>query len=227
MNRRLITACVVAISITTTLYVDPALAGLDVGFGAAVQIGDDTEVYLAVNSRYYDRDEQDIRRWHRQCGNPDDLAVALFIARHGGASADEVLILRGQGLAWWEIAVRIGVEPEVWFVPVARDPGPPYGNAYGRWKKHGKHNAAKIALRDDEIRHLVAVRLLHEYYGVSVEVAMEWRASGRDLEQITAGEYRNRHGKGAPGPAKVAVQDDPKPGKNKGNEKGAGKGKGH
>ncbi|HKI84889.1 MAG TPA: hypothetical protein VKA63_11220, partial [Candidatus Krumholzibacteria bacterium] len=98
------------------------------------------------------------------------------------------------GLSWWDVSVRLGVQPDVWFVPVQHDPGPPYGKAYGYYKKHG-HNTAKMQLSDADLRNLVAVRMLHDYYGVSAEVAMDWRSSGRSLREIMANEYRARHGK--------------------------------
>ncbi len=54
-----------------------------------------------------------------------------------------------------------------------------------------------MVLTDADIRSLTAVRVIHEYYGVSMEVAMDWRASGRSLNTIMASEYHKRHGKPA------------------------------
>jgi len=169
-------------------------AGLDISLGAAVHTGDDTDVYLAVSTRYFDRDRADVDRWNRECRNPDDLAVALFIASHCGKGPDAIFAMHKGGLSWWDVSVRLGVQPDVWFVPVQHDPGPPYGKAYGYHKKHG-HNTAEMQLSDADLRNLVAVRMLHDYYGVSAEVAMDWRSSGRSLREITANEYRARHGK--------------------------------
>jgi hypothetical protein len=174
----------------------PARAGVDIAFGAAVQIDDDTDVYLAISTQYFDREREEIHRWNRQCDNPDDLAVALFISRHSGKNPDDIIAMHEGGLAWWEVSVRLGVKPDVWFVPVKREPGPPFGKAYGHRKMHGRYQPRELSLTDDDLRNLVAVRLLHDYYGVSVEAAMEWRSSGRGLREITAGEYRKRHGKG-------------------------------
>ena len=197
-------------------------AGLDIQFGATVQVGDDSDVYFAVSSRYFDQDERNIRKWNHQCKDSDDLAVALFLSRHGHESPDHVLALRSKGLSWLELGLRLGVRPDVWFVPVKRDPGPPYGKAYGHWKKNGKKSPGKMNLSDTDTKNLVAVRMLHEYYGVSVEVAMKWRSSGRDLKKITAGEYRSRHGKSHTASASMGAQS---PG-DKGKKKSGGKGKG-
>jgi len=69
----------------------------------------------------------------------------------------------------------------------------------------------------------VAVRFLHEYYGVSVEMAMEWRSSGGKLEDLTAREYRNRHVKGRKADEKAEDHTDAEPASNRG---GKGKGRG-
>ena len=79
---------------------------------------------------------------------------------------------------------------------VDRDPGPPYGKAYGYWGKHRKNRRYVWRLTDGEIRDLVAVRMIHEYYGMPVEAAMDIRASGKNLTLLMAEEYGKRHGKG-------------------------------
>ena len=93
--------------------------------------------------------------------------------------------------------MRLGLPVDVWFVEVHHDPGPPYGKAYGHWKRHNRNKNQPMVLSDTDIRNLTAVRMIHEYFGVSVEVAMDWRSSGRDLDTIMAGEYHKRHGKPA------------------------------
>jgi hypothetical protein len=184
-----------------------AVAGLDVDFGASVRLGDDTDVFFAVSSRYFDRDRQVVESWGRRYQDPDDLAVALFLSKRSGRSPDFIFSLRRQGLGWWEIGVRVGVPVDAWFLPVTRDPGPPYGKAYGYWKKHRKNPKARIVLTDADVRNLVAVRMVHEYYGVPVEVAFERRASGGNVRVLLSAEYRHRHGKAGvpPGHAKKAA----------------------
>jgi hypothetical protein len=171
----------------------PADAGFDVDFGANVQIDDDTDLFFAISSRYFSRDREVVERWGRRYDHPDDLAVALFIARHSGISLSSIFRLREEGRTWWEIGIRLGVPADVWFVPVPRDPGPPYGHAYGYWKKHKNDPRSDYILADVDVRNLVAVRVMHEYYNVDVNVAMDWRSDGRDLRALVSDEYRGRH----------------------------------
>jgi hypothetical protein len=180
----------------------PARAGLDIDLSASVAVGDRSKLYVAVNARYFDADPVVVGRFAARCEREDDLAVALFIARHSDRSLDSIFSMRGKGLSWWAISVNLGLPAEVWMIPVKREPGPPYGKAYGYWKKHGRDTRA-YELSDDDLRHLVSVRVLSEYFGVSAEIAMDSRASGRPLSVLVEEAYQRNHGnkqKAEPGP---------------------------
>src|SRR5262245_35941886 len=182
MNARTLRIIMLGAALATAVIASSAAqAAVDIDFGAAVRVNDDTDLYFAISSRYFDRDRREVEYWGRRCEDPDDLAVALFIARHSGRSLNEIFDLRHRGRTWWEISVRYGVPDDVWFVPVRRDPGPPYGKAYGHWKKHRRDERQALVLSDVDARNLVAVRVMHEYYGVSAQIAMGWRSDGTDL----------------------------------------------
>ncbi len=171
----------------------PADAGTDIDFGAAVRIGDDADLFLAVSSRYFDRDPGVVGQWRARYRNPDDVAVALFLAGHTGRDLDDIFRLRSGGLSWWDVGLRLDVRPDIWFVPCRHRPGPPYGRAYGFWRKHARDPQYRFSLRDTEVRDLVAMRMLHEYYGVDPAGAMQLRASHRSVESLMSREYRKRH----------------------------------
>ena len=176
----------------------PVRAGLDVEFSAGIRINDDTDLYFAINSRYFDRDREHVKTVAAHYRDPDDVAVVLFISMRSGRSADYIFSLRRRSLSWSEISVKVGLPRDVWFVEMPRNPGPPYGKAYGHHKKHKKrkrHGKSTGALTDADIRNLIAVRMIHEYYGVPVETAMELRSSGRPLATIMSTEYHKRHGR--------------------------------
>jgi hypothetical protein len=170
-----------------------ARAGVDIDLRASVPIGDDAQLFFGINSQYYDRDRPDVERWGGECRNPDDLAVLLFLARQTGRPPAQLIAMRRDGLTWWQIGLRLDMPMDVWFVAMSRDPGPPYGRAYGHWRRHQRDARHAFALSDREARDLVAVRMLHEYYRVDVPLAMKWRASGRDLRTLAIREYRQRH----------------------------------
>lgn len=181
-----------------TLLAPAARAGADVRFGAAVNVNDDTSLFLGVSSRYFEREPEVLEGWSRRVTDPDDLSVLFFLATHSRRSLDSVYALRRTGLSWWDVSVRLGVPAEVWFVPVADRPGPPYGKAYGHRKKHGHghdhgRDCRRCRIDDRTARDLVAVRVLHEYYGVPVEYAMDARRDRRPIDTLVCDEYRSRH----------------------------------
>lgn len=217
MNVKSLPTLTLATLLAGALWVaTPAQAGFDIDFGASVRLGDDTDLYLAISSRYFDRDRPTVDRYAVRYSDPDDLAVSFHLARHSRKSPDFILELRRKGLSWWDISVRLGLPAEIWFVQVDYDPGPPYGKAYGHWKHHKRDARKAFVLSDDEARHLVAVRMIHEYYDVPVRVAMEWRSSGRNLRSIMSDEYTKRRGNSG---SKGNKQGKSHPGKGHGKQK--------
>jgi len=170
-----------------------AHAGMDVDFGASAALGSDTDLFFRISSRYFDRDRPAIDTWGRHFTDSDDVAVFFFLARHSGKSPDAIHALRRSGISWFEVGLRVGVPVDAWFVPVESDPGPPFGKAYGRYKKHKKQHTKKFSLSDAECRNLVSVRILHEYYSIPAQAAFELRASGRDVRTLLCNEYEERH----------------------------------
>jgi hypothetical protein len=193
--------CLLLVALIALTAPAPARAGLDIEFSAGIQLNDDTDLFLAINSRYFGQDTKVVRTYAARYTNHDDLAVSLFIGKRSGRSADHIFWLRRQGLSWFDISVQLGVPVDVWFVDVRRNPGPPYGKAYGHWKNH-KKNRARVVLTDADLRNLVAVRMIHEYYRLPVEAAMDLRASGQPLHTILSTEYHKRHGEPGGKPAK-------------------------
>lgn len=171
----------------------PSLAAVDLSIGARVDLGDDAELFLDISSRHFDLDPVRVHEASRLFPRPDDLAVALFIADRTGRSPQVVFEFRKGGTPWTEVGRRCGVPVDAWFVAVERDPGPPYGRAYGHWRKVRKHPGTRFALTDAEARDLVAVRMAHEYYGVPVVTAMSWRRDSGDVRKVMNREYRRRH----------------------------------
>lgn len=183
-----------ALAVVAAAYT-PARGGMDVDFGAAVRVGDHSDLFLHISSRYFERDRRSLEAWGHRFTSPDDLAVFLFLVSRSGQSPDRIYSLRRDGNSWFDVGATIGLPTEIWFLPVAQEPAPPFGKAYGHWKKAKKRSRnPAFTLSDVDTRNLVAVRMIHEYYGIPVERAMELRSSGNDLRFLVVAEYRTRHG---------------------------------
>ena len=196
MGRKCLAPAILAVTVCSVLMTStPARAGIDVDFGANVRVNDNTDLFFNISSQYFDRDRRVVQDWAPRYPNPDDLSVSLFLCQQSRRSPDFIFSLRRQGVSWFDIGVRVGVPVDAWFVPVEVDPGPPYGHAYGYWKKHRRNPRTRVVLTDMDARNLVAVRMVHEYYRVPVATAMQWRADGRDVRVLMADQYKKRHGR--------------------------------
>jgi len=96
--------------------------------------------------------------------------------------------------------------------------GPPYGKAYGHYKKH-EHDYKRVVLADEDVVNLVNLRFISDYHRVAPEMVMDMRSQGGRFvvinEEVRKGKGEHRG-------------DDEDKGKDKHQEgeKGKGKGKG-
>ncbi|MFY9143150.1 hypothetical protein [Sulfuricurvum sp.] len=142
---------------------DVGISGSDRGIsGFSLSIGD-----------YYRVPAQEIIVIERSV--PDvETSVIYYLARHSHRSPHFILNLRLRGLSWWDITLRLGLDPRtLYFVDSRRHLGPPYGH-YGR-----NHH-----LNDAEIIDLVNVRFLSSYHGISVDDVIDRRNRGQHYMYI-------------------------------------------
>ncbi len=166
--RLLLVAFVLALVLAATLYADRAHAQTAVS--ASVQIGN---FHVAV-ANYYRVPEREVIVLRERRVPDDEIPVILFIAQRAAVPPARIVDLRLHGDSWWEISVRFGIEPEVYYVPVVVTPGPPYGKAYGHYKKP-RNRWNTIVLSDADIVNLVQLRFLSDHYHVPPERIIELR----------------------------------------------------
>lgn len=159
-----------AIVLAGCLFTSAGAASFDIGIsgsehgisGFALSIGD-----------YYHVPVRDVVVLERRIPR-DELSVVYFLSRHSHRSAAYITDLRMRGLSWWDISIRLGLDPyTLYVVDSRRHSGPPYGKAYG-YHKNGKHHR----LRDIEIVELVNVRFLADYHRVDIDDIIDRRHRG-------------------------------------------------
>jgi hypothetical protein len=195
------------------------VASAQTAVSVSAQIGN---FHVAV-ANYYHVPEREVVVVHERHIPDDDLPVVFFIAREARVPPARVIELRDRGRSWWDISVHFGLRPDIYYVPVAYDPGPPYGHAYGHYKKP-RNEWRAIVLSDADVVNLVQLRFLSEHYGIPAERVMQARSRNAHLVAMYSdiGE-RKRSGHG----------DDDDHGHDRGRgasaaqEHGNGKGKGH
>jgi hypothetical protein len=167
--------------------------------GVSGQIGG---FHLAV-ANYFGAPRQEVVILHDRRIPNDEIPVALFIAQQARVAPSAVVDLRLRGKSWWDISVHFGISPEVYYIPVAIAPGPPYGKAYGHFKKP-KHQWRTIVLADPDLINMVNLRFLSGYHHVAPERVIELRGGNRDFVAVHAELGNGRHSAVVAGPGAKA-----------------------
>jgi hypothetical protein len=222
-RRRSCSAATVAAAMAAVLAAAAGWARAEIDFAASLSIplDDDGRAFINVSSNYYHADPDVVVFASQRLRHPvDEIPVALFIADQARRPPRAVIDLRLSGKSWLDIYVSFGLPYSVLFADVPPDPGPPYGHAWGYWKKHRDNPRSRIVLTDVEFADLVNLRIAHRALGVDAHEVVRLRGQGRPFRVITGNAYRAKHGgkpEGKPGGKSVG-----KPG---GEPKGGGKGK--
>jgi hypothetical protein len=165
----------------------PVHAHAQTAISVGARIGD---FHIAV-SNYYHVPQREVIVIRERRIRDEELPVVLFIAQRARVTPATIVDMRLRGMSWWDISVRYGIRPEVYYVPVAVAPGPPYGKAWGHYKKSRKHWDT-IVLPDDDVVNLVHVRFLSDYYGVPPERVIEVRGHHPDIVAVNYEVARGR-----------------------------------
>jgi hypothetical protein len=165
----------------------------NVSTGISISNGELQSFYLAIGDYYrvpesrvvYVRDHYRVR--------DEELPVVFFLASRARVDPQAIIDLRvRQRMSWLNITFHYGLTPEIYYVPVQRV-SPPYGNAYGHYKKH-KNDYKKVRLADADVVNLVNLRFMSEYHGVAAEVVMDQRGRGERFVVIND-HYHKEKGK--------------------------------
>jgi hypothetical protein len=218
MRRLCVTAALAVILIIASV----PFCRADVTVGAT--IGDDglKEFHLAIGKQYNYPEKQVVVIREKNIPE-DELPVVFFIARRAQVTPMTIVKLRQAGQTWWEISLHYGLSPDIFFIPVHTDPGPPYGRAYGYYKDRDKHHWKNVRLEDADIINLVNLRFICERYQWPPDEVIKLRAKGDDFVRIHTDVKRGRDHKANSSPASktvVVVKEKDKP-------KDRGQGKNH
>ena len=139
--------------------------------------------YLSVGE-YYRVPENEVIIVRERKIPDEELPVVFFIAGRAGVDPNVIVDLRIGGSSWYSISVQYGIYPDVYYIPLAVDPEPPYGKAYGYYKKRPKSEWKKIQLADADIINLVNLRFISEHYNYVPENIIKMRSEGKHFALI-------------------------------------------
>lgn len=152
---------------------------------AGISVGPDglKSFYLAVGS-HYNIPERAVLVVKQKRIEDEELPVVFYICQRAGIKPAAVIELRHLGKSWLDITLHFGLGPDIFYVPMSVDPGPPYGKAYGHFKKHPKGKWKEIQLTDTDIVNLVNLRFVSKHYGLPPEDVARMRANGSTFVKI-------------------------------------------
>lgn len=178
--RKMIGAALIAGCMSITLSADNfdiGISGSDRGItGFSLSIGD----YYRVPTHEIITIERSIPYY--------ETSVVYYLARHSHRTPQYITSLRLRGMDWWEISIRLGLDPHtLYVVDSRRHAGPPYGKAYGYDRNY--------RLNDSEVVELVNTRFISTYYGVSVDNVIDRRRRGQEYRHIDDDYRFEKHNK--------------------------------
>ena len=154
-----------------------------VDIGGSIVNGNLNNFYLAIGEHYRTPLQQVIVVRERHIPDPE-IPVVYFLARQARVAPEVIVDLRLHGNSWMDITLRYGLSPEIYYVPVTRAPGPPFGHAYGHYKKKHRKEWKNLRLDDDDVIELVNVRFLSERYHRTPDEVVRLRTAGNDFYRI-------------------------------------------
>jgi hypothetical protein len=161
----------------------PATAGSFDFLFSMSRVGDDNQYFLNLTVGSFGYDRVVLEPVLPRLRSVElDLPVVLFLARESGRPIDFIVGLRARGLTWAVIFGQIGVPFDVLFVGIDRDPGPPYGKAWGYWRKSPRG----AALTDVDIAGLVSVQIGARLGGLSPFEVARARGKGKRVAALVA-----------------------------------------
>jgi len=202
--------------LTVLICAVPALAQ-HVSTGISISDGELRSFYLAIGDYYRVPEPKVVHVKKHYRMRDEDLPVVFYLASCARVEPDVIIDFRlRQRMSWLNITFHFGLTPEIYYVPVQRV-GPPYGKAYGHYKKH-KHDYKRVVLADEDVVNLVNLRFISDYHRVAPEIVMDMRSQGGRFVVINE---EVRKGKGG----NHGQEDEKEKDKHKDSGKGKGKGK--
>jgi hypothetical protein len=163
---------------------------------AALDLGlrDDARVFLNVTNDYFAPPPAVAVDLVQRSPDPvNDYPVVLLLARASKRSPQEILRQRLDRDSWSDIMFRQNISPAVLFAGLDRDPGPPYGKAWGYWRKHPR--GERLEIRDRDVAELAKLQVAAGYHHVSPYTIITERKRGITVEQYVEKRNRGRYSK--------------------------------
>ena len=217
-SRTFVLASLPIVAVLLLAATAPAVQAGDLFYDAtlALNISDDARFFLNVTNRHFAMPEPQAVNVLKRCPRPEnDYPVVLLLARASGRRADTLIALRQKGLPWSDVMVRLQIPADRLFAGLDRDPGPPYGHAWGHWKNGKRARGPRETATFDDlmVADLARLQIASAALRISPYTIIAERRSGVSVERFVV----MRSQPSGSSPAKSKGKDRP--------ERGGGHGK--
>jgi len=148
--------------------------------------GDLLGAFLTGVVNHFGRSEQDVYLLQDRGIRERELPVVFYLARQAGVSPMQIADMRSNGYSWSDITYSLGLNSDIYYVPVS---GNYYGN-YGSYYQMPRSRWSTLRLSDDAVIGLVNTRFISDYYHTPVDRVWRLNSSGRDYMHIARDYYR-------------------------------------
>jgi len=182
----------------TTLLLSLLISSVSAGVDIGLSIDQDgvKGFYLAIGD-HYGVAEKEIVIVRKQNVPDEELPVVFFIARHAEVKPTVLIKMRLSGKSWMDIALHFGLTAEHFYTPL-KNPGPPYGKAWGHFKKKKQTEWKSIRLTDSEITASVNLNFISIHYGYSPDEVATMRSAGKYFVSINSEIKKKKHNPAKP-----------------------------
>ncbi len=146
--------------------------------------------YLSIGN-FFGYPEREVTVVHERGVPDDELPVVFFVCQHAHVAPEVVIRLRAvEHWPWTRICSYYRIPPSVIYVPVPAY-GPPYGRAYGYYKRFPhERDWGRIQLSDADIVNQVNLVFISKYYNYPPEQIIRLREGGSSFGNIERKVYR-------------------------------------
>lgn len=191
--------------------------GAEVTAGVKIDQDGIKSFYLAIGEHYNVPEKQVVVVKEKRISD-EELPVVFFLAKRAAVAPDVIIKLRHSGKSWMEITNDFGLNAGIFYVPVSGNPGPPYGKAYGHFRKRDRSDWGHIWLSDDDVVNFVNLRFISEQYNYSPDEVIKMRQNGNGFVDINA-KVKSNKAKNKGDNSKFASDENGKKTKGKGKKK--------
>ncbi|MDQ7824199.1 MAG: hypothetical protein RDV48_15460 [Candidatus Eremiobacteraeota bacterium] len=150
-------------------------------------------------AKYYHIDPIVVISLGQRMNFPDDVSVAIYLAKAAERSPMEFLEPRISKKSWMEITGLLKLDPVILFTALPpKTPVPEvFKHAYQEYNKHQKDSAYPIILYDKEFRNLVQLKLMTDAFKKPPQDVMKAVSQGKSFTSLILAELSSKDDKGS------------------------------